>query len=340
MTYKPFNPARSPLDAALANRTSPSGRFGTWWFGVVVVLVAVASAQGRTPTGTIAYATELNDGFLHIVVRDLACGAADADCADSILQATDLPGASYDPAWTWDGTRLVFVNLSGEGSDLYIVEVADGFPLPLNLTVDLEAFAGSPAFSPTCAFQPAPCSEWIAFDTDLGGTWNILITDPQGVVVAPLTDDEFTDWFPAWSPDGSKLVFSSSRGDNGMDIHILDIKTNAIDLVVSEPGDELFATWSPDGKWIAYSVEVPEPAIKVIAADCRHPCATAPREVVSQGFLLAAEPTWSPDSRWLAFTGQAEDELDGDIYAVHVASRRIVEITDNDVNDLSPAWKP
>jgi anti-sigma factor RsiW len=52
--------------------------------------------------------------------------------------------------------------------------------------------------------------------------------------------------------------------------------------------------------------------------------------------------TWSPDGRHLAFVGTPADSTNGstEIYTIDAAGSNLVRITQNEVNDDSPAWSP
>src|SRR2546425_11394592 len=66
---------------------------------------------------------------------------------------------------------------------------------------------------PQTASQTAPTSERIAFQsTRLGGTPELLVMDPDGSNVKTLLGGAATYQSPAFSPNGSRIAFSSNRG--------------------------------------------------------------------------------------------------------------------------------
>ncbi len=56
---------------------------------------------------------------------------------------------------------------------------------------------------------------------------------------------------PQWSPDGSQLAFTSSRGDHGF-ISIYDTRANRLRFLSPSTDRDVAPRWSPDGKRIAF----------------------------------------------------------------------------------------
>jgi len=77
-------------------------------------------------------------------------------------------------------------------------------------------------------------------------------TDGSGQI--NLTNNPASDWFPYWSPDGSKIVFNSNRSGN-WDIYVMDSDGSNPTRLTNNPEDEYRATWSPDGSKIAFDSE-------------------------------------------------------------------------------------
>ena len=82
--------------------------------------------------------------------------------------------------------------------------------------------------------------------------FEIYIIDVDGTNLRRITDQPRFDWFPAWTPDGNRLVFNSERA-GGQELMIADVKTGAqVRISMAEQTLEQDAEWSPDGRALVY----------------------------------------------------------------------------------------
>ena len=70
--------------------------------------------------------------------------------------------------------------------------------------------------------------------------------------VTELTNGLETDNFPAWSPVGDRIAFTSDRDG---DYEIYTVRPDGTDLkrLTYSPGNDAHLAWSRDGKWIAFA---------------------------------------------------------------------------------------
>jgi dipeptidyl aminopeptidase/acylaminoacyl peptidase len=126
-----------------------------------------------------------------------------------------------------------------------------------------------------------------------------------------LTNDAVFDYAPAWSPNGSKIVFEVYDG-NDNDLFVINWdgsgRTQITDNTVNAGGAE----WSPDGTKLAFHQgTVGEHEIFVMNADGTG----APTNITnSPGDDLA--PAWSPDGSRIAFASQRDGDY-LDLYTMH-----------------------
>jgi Tol biopolymer transport system component len=165
------------------------------------------------------------------------------------------------PAWSPDGSQIVFMSNRDGNFDIYVMNV-DGSHVR-QLTRD--AFGALYFIKSAADITPtwSPDGERIAFasgrnngmmtfmDTD------IYLMDPDGSHVVRIPNDLYTDAFPAWSPDGKKIAFIGMPAprDDITDILVMDVDSHQItkvkeDLAVATP-----AVWSPDSRNINFVYE-------------------------------------------------------------------------------------
>ncbi|MBS1115737.1 MAG: serine/threonine protein kinase [candidate division NC10 bacterium] len=82
---------------------------------------------------------------------------------------------------------------------------------------------------------------------------DIYVSDADGTNLTPLAPDAGSDRFPRWSPDGTRIAFSSTKAAPGWEIH--SIRPDGFDLrrhtFLGRAAH--FPLWSPDGRRLAFT---------------------------------------------------------------------------------------
>ena len=78
----------------------------------------------------------------------------------------------------------------------------------------------------------------------------LFAVDPDGSDLIQLTDGNSA--FPAWSPDGSRLAFTTIADDSTWQIATITADGSDVRVLTAGPGIHEAPSWSPDGEWIAY----------------------------------------------------------------------------------------
>ncbi len=162
-----------------------------------------------------------------------------------------------------------------------------------------------------------------------------------GTQPVPLNSD-FSDG-PSWSPDGKKLIYSSTQNNSGWLTFISDISTGSSQQFTAIPENATDTAWSPDGTRIVYDAYTdPSKQIRdlyLVNVDGSNPVQLTNTPDISE-FL----PAWSPDGTQIAFSAaQYAPEmvgLEGDIYVINADGSNQRRITTDPRNDFDPAWSP
>lgn len=140
---------------------------------------------------------------------------------------------------------------------------------------------------------------------------------------------------PAWAPDGKRIAFCSSMSGDP-EIYLSD--TNGLNLhrLTFSPGVDISPVWNPKtGNEMAFvSDRSGSPQIYIMSDD-----GTNLRRLITGGGD-ASSPSWSPNGLFMAFSWRVSDTGTYDIYAVEIATGRIVQLTHDARRNEHPSWSP
>jgi len=143
-----------------------------------------------------------------------------------------------------------------------------------------------------------------------GGLYLLDVTTGR---VRALTSDLAYNLDGAWSPDGSRIAFQSSR-DGRDDIYVMDLRSGAVRRLTDGRGFNEYPDWSPDGRRILFTSSrdgVFDPAgsgyyrdIYVMQADGSDSHRLSRHEGIFGG------AAWNPDGHSLVFAASHGDGWD------------------------------
>ena len=93
---------------------------------------------------------------------------------------------------------------------------------------------------------------YIAFSSKRNWNYDIYTMDIKGENLQQLTDHPANEFSPAFSPDGQRMAYVSSRHDGYGEIYVMDIRTKVSHRLTHHPKHDNNPAWSPDGRWIAF----------------------------------------------------------------------------------------
>jgi len=94
----------------------------------------------------------------------------------------------------------------------------------------------------------SPSSQKIVFSSDK----KIYTMNPDGSNQIKLTDNSCYNLYPKWSPDGSKIVYSSNC-DGDFEIFVMNYDGTSVKQLTNNSSlYDVWPAWSPDGSKIAF----------------------------------------------------------------------------------------
>ncbi len=166
----------------------------------------------------------------------------------------------------------------------------------------------------------------------------------RGVILANKNEGSYNIG-PVLSPDGSKLVFLSSRDLFSVDMYLADAKTgNVLKRIVRTDVDAHFESiqfissagaWDPAGERFVFgAVRGGRPVLSILNV----PEDRIEREIALPELGEVLTPTWSPDGRQVAFSALVGGL--SDLYVYDLERNQLRRLTDDAYADLQPAWSP
>jgi eukaryotic-like serine/threonine-protein kinase len=234
-----------------------------------------------------------------------------------------------------EGSRYVGASVSQNGVLVYAQTGADaGRQLTwFDRGGHVVGTVGDPA--PYAGLALAPDERRVAVTLETGSPENvdIWLIDIARNIRSRLTVHPGGDVSPLWSPDGTRLVFQSSRSRQPVAMR---------QASASEPGtDELFlegpgnftmspSGWSADGRFIAYTVRGANVWVLPLFGD-RKPFAFANTP------FIETSAVFSPDGRWIAYVSNEGGPADVYVQAFPGPGTKIQVSTSGGSH---PVWRP
>ena len=236
----------------------PGGRFAPQNFEIFTIEPDGSGAANRTntecPPNEATPPQEQQpafspDGKKIAYVLDNNIWVMNADGSDQ-RQLTFHSANDTGPAFYPDGRTIVFASERSGNFDLWRISVAPSDPVRLTTTPQHEF--GAPSVSPD--------GTRIAFVADQTGNFDnfeIYTINADGTNRTRLTDHPAFDFAPNFSPDGTKIVFDSTRdqlpGNPNAEIYVMSADGSDETNLSNSEKDDRSPSFSPDGKKIAFA---------------------------------------------------------------------------------------
>ncbi len=241
--------------------------------------------------------------------------------------------SDFSPSWSPDGRKIAFACLQA-----ICVVNTDGTGL---LTLPN---GGGRDFDPAWS----PDGSKLAFASDRDGRsilcdcTSIYVRNADGTGVTRLSGVTLLEFdeHPTWSPDATKIAFSSVLGGGRPQIYEMNADGTGVTRLTTDMADDFEPAWSPDGAKIAFTSDLSgnDQIYVMNAAGGGMPVrltATSARETT---------PAWSPDDSRIAFQSDRDTpagNFNVKIFMMNADGTGVVRLTgDFTRNDIGPSWRP
>ena len=241
-----------------------------------------------------------------------------------LKQLTKNTSDDFDPSYSAKGDAILFstnrdVVTTGSNIEIYVMDSdgTDQIRLTENTVTDI---------TPTIA----PNGYSWAHERIQNGNREIIYH--AGAFEANITNSPANDRYPVFSPDSTRIAFTSDR-DGDAEVYTMDVQGMNLKNLTNNTVYDGAPDWSPNGAKIAFtSNRNTNDDIYAMNADASGQTRLT-RNATAEGFAV-----WSPNGGRIAF--QSLRQGDYELFKMRANGEFQAPLTNNSFADLDPNWQP
>jgi Tol biopolymer transport system component len=168
----------------------------------------------------------------------------------------------------------------------------------------------------------------LAMESDLEEELRIFVYDTNNLTFSPLPTITTGGSYPAWSPDGKQLAFTTNREGNN-EIYVLNLENGVHFNLTNHPANDTDPSWSPDGQKIVFTSDR-DNNLEVYVIEL----STQSASNLTNNPANDSQPDWFLDQR-IAFTSDRDGNQE--VYIMNPDGQSQTNLSRNTANDFSPA---
>jgi Tol biopolymer transport system component len=277
------------------------------------------------------------------------------DDGSNRTRLTNDPAMEDNPCFSSDGSKIAFTSNRSGKYDIYVMK-PDGSEV--NRLTDDPSDDIHPSFSPD--------GSKIAFSSNRNGNYSLYVMSADGSNQTRLTYNPpdktkhgiplSGDYCAVWSPDGSKIAFSSIDNTINSDpmehtnIYVVNVDGSNVTRLTNSTGvvTDGFPSWSPDGSKIIFNHSpggFPDKKGDIYMMNADGSNQIRVTSTVESEMM----PAFSPDGRKIAFVSvpasMADNQFEAlpdrwEIFVMNADGSGRTRLTNNTTTDLRPSWGP
>ena len=135
---------------------------------------------------------------------------------------------------------------------------------------------------------------------------------------------------PAWSPDATRIAFTSGRTGSS-DVFVMNADGTDSKRLTSTKQNDTHPTWSEDGESIAFARDGDIWVMDADGSNARR---------ISDIFAEETDPAWSPDGELIAYVRRTPGTAIQNVWTMRPDGSERRALTKQDGRSFTPAWSP